>query len=217
MDALKEVIKHIHQRPGRPLVLLDAKRGDIDKTATAYAYASFESFGADCVTVNPYMGFDTIEPYLKHEGKGVFALCKTSNPGSNQLQTLHIGTTGQQLYEKVAEICLGANCEYSDRIGLVLGATDADAMRTIRSKFPSVWILAPGVGAQGGDLVTALSNGLNKTTKSGILIAVSRQISKAADPRKEAELLVNQTREYLSTLYSSQYVPCYCKSFTAHL
>lgn len=200
MKALKEVIDHIHAQPGRPLVLLDAKRGDIDKTATAYAYASFESFGADCVTVNPYMGFDTIEPYLKHEGKGVFALCKTSNPGSNQLQTIKIDSTGKQLYEQVAELCLGADEQYSDRIGLVVGATDAVAMRTIRSRFPNAWILAPGVGAQGGDLVTALSNGINKATKLGILIAVSRQISKASDPRKEAETLVNQSREYLRTL-----------------
>jgi orotidine 5'-phosphate decarboxylase subfamily 2 len=200
MKALKEVIDHIHTQPGRPLVLLDAKRGDIDKTATAYAYASFESFGADCVTVNPYMGFDTIEPYLKHEGKGVFALCKTSNPGSNQLQTIKIDSTGKQLYEQVAELCLGADEQYSDRIGLVVGATDAVAMRTIRSRFPNAWILAPGVGAQGGDLVTALSNGINKGTKLGILIAVSRQISKASDPRKEAETLVNQSREYLRTL-----------------
>ena len=200
MKALKEVIDHIHAQPGRPLVLLDAKRGDIDKTATAYAYASFESFGADCVTVNPYMGFDTIEPYLKHEGKGVFALCKTSNPGSNQLQTIKIDSTGKQLYEQVAELCLGADEQYSDRIGLVVGATDAVAMRTIRSRFPNAWILAPGVGAQGGDLVTALSNGINKGTKLGILIAVSRQISKASDPRKEAETLVNQSREYLRTL-----------------
>ena len=200
MEALKHVIDHIHAQPGRPLVLLDAKRGDIDKTATAYAHASFESFGADCVTVNPYMGFDTIEPYLKHEGKGVFALCKTSNPGSNQLQTLQVGSTGQALYEKVAEMCVGVHSENSDRIGLVVGATDAEAMRTIRSKFPSVWILAPGVGAQGGDLNTALSNGINKSTKLGILIAVSRQISKAADPRKEAETLVSQTREYLKSV-----------------
>ena len=200
MEALKRVIEHIHAQPGRPLVLLDAKRGDIDKTATAYAHASFESFGADCVTVNPYMGFDTIEPYLKHEGKGVFALCKTSNPGSNQLQTLQVGTTGQAFYEKVAEICIGSHCENADKIGLVVGATDADAMKTIRSKFPSVWILAPGVGAQGGDLTTALSNGINRSTKQGILIAVSRQISKATDPRKEAESLVNQSRDVLRSL-----------------
>ena len=200
MEALKEVIDYIHAQPGTPLVLLDAKRGDIDKTATAYAHASFEAFGADCVTVNPYMGFDTIEPYLKHEGKGVFALCKTSNPGSNQLQTLKVGSNGQQLYEKVAELCIGSHCEHTDRIGLVVGATDAEAMRTIRSKFPSVWILAPGVGAQGGDLKTALGNGINRSTKLGILIAVSRQISKAADPRLEAETLVNQSREYLKSL-----------------
>ena len=98
MQALQDVIGFIHAQPGRPLVLLDAKRGDIDKTATAYASASFEAFGADCVTINPYMGFDTIEPYLKHEGKGVFALCKTSNPGSNDLQTLKLSEGCDMLY-----------------------------------------------------------------------------------------------------------------------
>jgi len=180
-------------------VLLDAKRGDIDKTATAYASASFEAFNADCVTINPYMGFDTIEPYLKHVNKGVFALCKTSNPGSNDLQTLRLADTPEMLYERVARLCVGSEGQHAHQVGLVVGATDSDAIRTIRSKYPSVWILAPGVGAQGGDLTSALNNGLNKKTKSGILIAVSRQIAKATDPKSEAEKIVNETRKFIDT------------------
>jgi orotidine 5'-phosphate decarboxylase subfamily 2 len=143
------------------------------------------------------MGFDTIEPYLKHSGKGVFALCKTSNPGSNDLQTLILSEGGDMLYERVARLCVGSHEQNVDQVGLVVGATDAAAMKKIRSTYPSVWILAPGVGAQGGDLKSALSNGLNKVTKTGILIAVSRQVSKASDPKAEAEKIVNETREFI--------------------
>ena len=196
VEALHEIIAFIHAQPGRPLVLLDAKRGDIDKTATAYAHASFVSLGADSVTVNPYMGFDTMQPFLAHEGKGLFALCKTSNPGSNDLQTLRLAN-GPMLYENVAEMCLGVSGQHCDRIGLVVGATDVVAMQTVRSRYPNAWILCPGVGAQGGDLTSALSVGINKETKSGILIAVSRQISKSADPRAEAHAIVNATRRFL--------------------
>ena len=199
MEALKEVIDMIHAQPTHPLVLLDAKRGDIDKTANAYAHASFQAFGADSVTINAYMGSDTMQPFLAHKDKGVFALCKTSNPGSNDLQTLKL-ESGEMLYERVARLCVGDNGARVNQVGLVVGATDVDAMKNIRSKFPGVWILAPGVGAQGGDLHSALSAGINKTTKQGILIAVSRQVSKAADPKAEAEKIVNTCRDLLKGL-----------------
>ena len=199
MEALKEVIEYIHERPGRPLVLLDAKRGDIDKTANAYAYASFHTFGADAVTVNAYMGLDTLQPFLAHENKGLFVLCKTSNPGSNDLQTLRL-ENGEMIYERVARLCLGDHGEKSNQIGLVVGATDVDAMLTVRRNYPSVWILSPGVGAQGGDLQSALALGINKTTKQGLLIAVSRQVSKAADPGAEAHKIVATCRQVIQSL-----------------
>ena len=199
MDALKEVIEFIHSQPGRPLVLLDAKRGDIDKTANAYAFASFDTFGADAVTVNAYMGLDTLRPFLDHPEKGIFALCKTSNPGSNDLQTLRLGT-GEMLYERVARLCVGDNEERTSQVGLVVGATDVEAMQTIRTKYPSAWILSPGVGAQGGDLHSALSAGVNRETKLGLVIAVSRQVSKAADPRAEAEKIVHTSRLVIKNL-----------------
>ena len=198
MDALKEVIEFIHSQPGRPLVLLDAKRGDIDKTANAYAFASFDTFGADAVTVNAYMGLDTLRPFLDHPEKGIFALCKTSNPGSNDLQTLRLGT-GEMLYERVARLCVGDNEERTSQVGLVVGATDVEAMQTIRTKYPSAWILSPGVGA-GGDLHSALSAGVNRETKLGLVIAVSRQVSKAADPRAEAEKIVHTSRLVIKNL-----------------
>jgi orotidine 5'-phosphate decarboxylase subfamily 2 len=199
MEALKEIIEFIHAQPSRPLVLLDAKRGDIDKTANAYAMSSFATYGADSVTINPYMGLDTLQPFLAHKDRGTFALCKTSNPGSNDLQTLRL-ESGERLFERVAVLCLGPEGERSGQVGLVVGATDVDAMRNIRSKYPKAWILSPGVGAQGGDLLSALEAGINKETKQGLVIAVSRQISKAKDPRAEAEKIVSSCRELLEGL-----------------
>lgn len=145
------------------------------------------------------MGLDTLQPFLAHKDKGIFALCKTSNPGSNDLQTLRL-ESGEFLYERVAALCLGPSCERSDQVGLVVGATDVEAMRTIRSKYPDAWILSPGVGAQGGDLEGALKLGVNRDTKLGLVIAVSRQISKAADPKAEAEKIVATMRHVLHSL-----------------
>ena len=199
MEALKEVIEYIHSRPGRPLVLLDAKRGDIDKTANAYAFSSFETLGADCVTVNAYMGLDTLKPFLAHSDKGIFALCKTSNPGSNDLQTLKL-ESGEMIYERVARIAVGDQAERADQVGLVVGATDVEAMNNIRKKYPSVWILSPGVGAQGGDLEGAIKLGVNRSSKLGLLIAVSRQISKAKNPGAEAQQMVTSMRSILQSL-----------------
>lgn len=197
--ALKEIIEYIHSQPGRPLVLLDAKRGDIDKTAKAYASACFDSLGADSVTVNAYMGLDTLGPFLEHGRNGIFALCKTSNPGSNDLQTLKLDSA-EMLYERVARMCLGEKCERSHAIGLVVGATDIDALRTIRSKYPDVWLLSPGVGAQGGDLESALWAGINRQTKQGLILSVSRQVSKAEDPGAEADKIVGTCRRLLASI-----------------
>lgn len=199
ISALSEVIEYIHAQPGRPLVLLDAKRGDIDKTANAYAFASFNTFGADCVTVNAYMGLDTLQPFLAHKDKGIFVLCKTSNPGSNDLQTLKL-ETGEMIYERVARLAVGDKAERAEQVGLVVGATDIEAMKRVRGQFPDVWILSPGVGAQGGDLEGALKLGVNPTTKQGLVIAVSRQISKAQDPSAEAHKIVSSMRSYLGNL-----------------
>lgn len=145
------------------------------------------------------MGLDTLQPFLAHADKGIFALCKTSNPGSNDLQTLRL-ESGEFLYERVAQLCVGPKCERTDQVGLVVGATDVEAMRTIRSKYPDAWILSPGVGAQGGDLEGALKLGINPETKLGLVIAVSRQISKAADPKIEAEKIVGTMRHVISSL-----------------
>ena len=184
--ALKQVIKAISEESNRlgsmiP-VILDAKRGDIASTAEAYAQSAFEHLGAHCITLNPYLGKDSIDPFIKDHEKGVFLLCKTSNPGSGDLQDVHLAN-GLTLYEHVANLAQGWNTK--NNIGLVVGATHVDAMKRVRAAAPDLWFLAPGVGAQGGELESALKAGLRKDGK-GILFPVSRGISRASNPAKAA-------------------------------
>lgn len=166
-------------------IVLDAKRGDIGTTSEAYARSAFEHLGCDCVTVSPYLGGDSLEPFLKDPAKGIFVLCKTSNPGSQDLQALEL-TSGEPLYVHVAKVCCGTWAKEHNNAGLVVGATDIVALRAIRAAVPDVWFLSPGLGAQGGDLHAALEAGL-RPDGLGILLPISRGISKAADPRQAAE------------------------------
>eukprot|EP00918_Siedleckia_nematoides_P104093 GHVU01227052.1.p1 GENE.GHVU01227052.1~~GHVU01227052.1.p1 ORF type:complete len:157 (-),score=10.38 GHVU01227052.1:438-908(-) len=153
-------------KEGIPFII-DAKRGDIGSTANAYARSCFGYFNAPAVTVSPYLGSDSMEPYLQNEKRGIFALCKTSNPGSNDLQTCLLSESynGSPLYCRVASMCGDINSRLRGEgskggpIGLVVGATDVDALRTVRKLLPNIWILAPGVGAQGADLEEALAAG----------------------------------------------------------
>jgi orotidine-5'-phosphate decarboxylase len=155
-DQLLDTIRYIHeQHPGLP-VILDSKRGDIGSTAEKYAQESFGRYGADAVTVNPYMGFDTVEPYLKWEDRGVIVLCRTSNPGASDFQDLL--ADGQPLYRHVAErVALawraGGQCM------LVIGATWPAELAEIRAAVGGLPFLVPGVGAQGGDVAAAVRAG----------------------------------------------------------
>jgi len=180
--ALKEVIATI---PPEIPVILDAKRGDIASTAEAYARSAFETLGVQAITLSPYLGEDSLEPFLKNPERGVFLLCKTSNPGSADLQDLPLGGvhTGHLLHEEVALMARGWNRNHN--IGLVVGATQPQALESIRSLAPDLWFLAPGVGAQGGDLEAALRAGL-RSDGLGMLIQVSRSIARAADPHQAA-------------------------------
>lgn len=188
LQVLKEVIEAI---PAEIPVILDAKRGDIASTAEAYVRAVFEVMGASAVTLSPYLGYDSIEPFLRDSNRGVFLLCKTSNPGSADLQDV-ILSDGQYLYERVARLAQEWNC--SDNVGLVAGATHPEALRRIRSLAPELWILAPGIGAQGGELQAALQAGL-RSDGLGLLIPVSRGISQAPDVSQAAQDVVNAIRE----------------------
>uniref|UniRef100_A0AAV1ULZ5 Orotidine 5'-phosphate decarboxylase n=1 Tax=Peronospora matthiolae TaxID=2874970 RepID=A0AAV1ULZ5_9STRA len=180
--ALHTVIKSI---PDGIPVILDAKRGDISTTAAAYAVSAFDKLEAHAITLAPYMGQDSIDPFVKgRPDRGCFVLCKTSNASANDFQTLSVGS--RALFEEVAAKCEQWNVE--DNVGLVVGATDVDALRRVRFVTPDLWILAPGIGAQGGNLEEAVMAGLS-ASGLGLLVPVSRGISKSADPKQAAESL----------------------------
>jgi uridine monophosphate synthetase len=181
LAALRRTMEYIHEVADVP-VILDAKRGDIGSTAEAYAKAAFEVWGADAVTVNPYLGHDAVQPFTTYADRGVFLLCHTSNPGATDLQTLDCG--GRPLYQVVAEQAV----RWGENVGLVIGATYPQALRTVREMAPQMWILLPGVGTQGGDLEAALATGLDEHG-SGIIVNASRSIIYAENPRVAAQEL----------------------------
>ncbi len=195
--ALKQVIEAVREESNRlgsmiP-VILDAKRGDIASTAEAYAKSAFENLGAHCITLNPYLGKDSIEPFLQYPEKGVFLLCKTSNAGSLDLQNLLVLPLGSDnpmpMYNYVAQ--LAGQWNVNRNIGIVVGATHPQIMSSIRLSVPDMWFLSPGIGAQGGELELALKAGL-RTDGKGMLINVSRAIARAEKPGAAAAQLRDQ-------------------------
>ena len=189
--ALQAVIQSV---PDGIPVILDAKRGDISSTARAYARAAFEVLGADAITLSPYLGYDSLTPFMQDPEKGIFLLCKTSNTGSVDLQDLPLGGHYRlmMVYEKIAG--LATEWGTNDNLGLVVGATFPDALRRVRQAAPDQWFLAPGLGAQGADLKAAMRAGLREDGL-GLLINVSRGISRAADPHEAARELVERFRK----------------------
>ncbi len=194
--VLKSVIEAV---PKNIPVILDAKRGDIGNTARAYARAAFDELGVDAVTVNPYMGYDSIEPFIGYENKGIFVLCRTSNPGAADFQSL--ACEGKPLYQVVADRVQTWN-KYGN-LGLVVGATQPDELRSIRGVHPTLPLLIPGVGAQGGSLEMVI-----KTCQAGsgpAIINVSRQViyassgpDFAAAARAAAQSLREEMNGYLA-------------------
>lgn len=176
--ALRAVVARV---PPEIPVILDAKRADIADTSQAYARAAFEHVGAHAITVNPYLGRDALEPFFARPERGVFVLCKTSNPDADEFQGLE--TSAGTLFEVVAEHARAWNTR--GNVGLVVGATDPQALARVRAIAPDLWFLVPGVGAQGGDLRAALAAGL-RADGVGMLINISRAIATAPDPRAAA-------------------------------
>jgi orotidine-5'-phosphate decarboxylase len=171
-DQLEALIAHIHKKhPGVP-VILDAKRGDIGSTAEQYAIEAFERFQADAVTVNPYMGRDSIEPWLAHKNKGVILLCRTSNPGGSDIQFLDVG--GEKLYERVARLA-ATEWNTTGQLALVVGATFPAEIDRVRSIVHDLPLLVPGIGAQGGDIEATVRAG-RTADGSGLMINSSRAI-----------------------------------------
>jgi uridine monophosphate synthetase len=176
LHALQLTLKEI---PDSIPVLLDVKRGDIGSTASALATAAYEQWGADAVTLSPYLGEDSIKPFITMDEKAAFVLCFTSNPSAAEIQQHGV----PPLYEHIARSALSWGSP--QQIGLVVGATQPEALASVREICPDSWILAPGVGAQGADLGAALDAGL-RADGGGLIIPVSRGIIAASDPRKAA-------------------------------
>jgi orotidine-5'-phosphate decarboxylase len=183
MDGLKVLQKTIEHIPDFIPVIGDGKRGDIGNTAKAYAKALFETFGFDAATVNPYLGYDSVQPFLEYEDKGIFILCRTSNPGAVDFQSL-IDAQGTPLYEAVAR--KAREWDIHGNIGLVVGATYPDELKTIRQLCPEMPLLIPGIGAQGGDLTSAVKNGIDARGEKAI-INVSRQVLYASKGKDFAQ------------------------------
>jgi orotidine-5'-phosphate decarboxylase len=196
-DQLEALIAHIHNAHPQLPVILDAKRGDIGSTAEQYAREAFERYRADAVTVNPYMGFDSIEPYLDHEGKGVIVLCRTSNPGGSDLQFLDVG--GRPLYQSVAQLA-SHQWNRNGQLGLVVGATYPRELEAVRSIVGDLPLLVPGIGAQGGDIEATVKAG-RTANGTGMMINSSRAIifaSNGEDYAQAAAAAAKKTRDAIN-------------------
>jgi len=196
-DALERLIAHIHAaHPGIP-VILDAKRGDIGSTALNYAREAFDRFRADAVTANPYLGSDSVAPYLERADKGVVVLCRTSNPGAADLQDLNVAGddgTMRPLYQRVAEKA-ARDWNGHGNLSLVVGATWPEQLGEVRAIVGGdVPLLVPGIGAQGGDVAAVLKHGLN-ADRTGLIISSSRAILYASSGTDFAEAAARVARE----------------------
>ena len=202
-DQLERTIEYIHKtHPGVP-VILDAKRGDVGNTAERYAIEAFERYGADAVTVNPYLGGDALEPFLRHADKGVAILCRTSNPGARDLQDLLIGA--RKLYQVVAELTAQrwnsrGNCL------LVVGATYPRELAEVRALVGDMPLLVPGVGAQGGDVAQAVQNG-QTAQGTGLIVSSSRGILYASAGEDFASAARAATQQLRGQINSSRTRP----------
>ena len=198
---LEKLIKHLKDKYPNIPVILDSKRGDIGSTADHYALEAFERYGVDAVTVNPYMGFDTIEPYLKHAGKGVIVLCRTSNPGGSDLQFLNVNS-GDPLYLHVAKLA-SQKWNSSGQISLVVGATFPEEIAKVRAIVGDMPLLIPGIGAQGGDIDATVKAGcILGAPGTGMIINSSRAIlyaSSGSDFAEAARAVAQSTRDALRT------------------
>ena len=198
-SQLERLMEHIRRVAPQVPVILDAKRGDIGSTAEQYALEAFERYGADAGTLSPFMGFDSVQPYLKYQGKGAFLLCRTSNPGGDDLQNQRLASVEGTplLYEHVARLAQGP-WNLNGQLGLVVGATYPNEIERVRQIAPRVPLLIPGVGAQGGDAQATVKAGWR--ADADIIVNSSRAIlyaSSGADFEQAARRVAEQTRATL--------------------
>lgn len=200
LEALRKTVENI---PSHIPAIADAKRGDIGNTARMYARSLFSVFGFDAATVNPYMGSDSLEPFLQYQDKGIMILCRTSNPGSRDFQSLSCGDESEPLYMTVARKAMEWNTR--GNVGLVIGATQPEELKRVRSVCPDLPMLIPGVGAQGGDLQTAVWHGVDAHGEKAIIVSsrqvlyASRGFDFARAARQAAASLRQQINEALSS------------------
>ena len=195
-DILQRTIEYI---PTHIPIIGDGKRGDIGNTAKAYARALFDTLGFDAVTVNPYLGFDSVEPFIEYSDKGVFILCRTSNPGAVDFQNLPV-SDARLLYETVA--LKASEWNIQGNIGLVVGATYPEELKQVRELCPEMPLLIPGIGTQGGDLASAAKYGVDTHGEKAI-IAVSRQILYASRNTNFAEAARHSAQELRTKINDS--------------
>jgi orotidine-5'-phosphate decarboxylase len=200
---LEQLMEHMRRNAPHVPTILDAKRGDIGSTAEQYALEAFERYGADAVTLSPFMGFDSVAPYLKHEGKGAFLLCRTSNPGGSDLQGQRLADVEGQpfLFEHVARLAQGP-WNLNGQLGLVVGATYPAEIERVRELAPTVPLLIPGVGAQGGDAVATVRAGWR--ADAPIVVNSSRAIIYASSGDDFAEAAKIAARTMRDTLEAAK-------------
>jgi orotidine-5'-phosphate decarboxylase len=204
-DQLEKLMRHMKAVAPQVPVILDAKRGDIGSTAEQYAIEAFERYGADAVTLSPFMGFDSVQPYLKYHGKGAFLLCRTSNPGGDDLQNQRLASVDGQprVYEHIAKLAQGP-WNLNGQLGLVVGATYPAEIERVRELAPTLPLLIPGVGAQGGDAVATIRAGYRThggATNGPVIVNSSRAVlyaSGGADFAAAARAEALRTREVLN-------------------
>jgi orotidine-5'-phosphate decarboxylase len=201
--ALERLIRHVHDKhPGIP-VILDAKRGDIGSTAKHYSVEAFERYDADAVTLNPYLGKDSIDPFLAHADKGVILLCRTSNPGGADFQALDCG--GEPLYIRVAET-IARDWNAHGNCALVTGATWPEELGRVRAVVGNMPLLVPGIGAQGGDVAAVMKHG-QTPDGTGLMISSSRAILYASSGADFADVAHRTADEMRKLINSFQTVP----------
>ena len=205
---LEDLIQFIHDiAPGVP-VILDAKRGDIGSTAQQYAIEAFERYQADALTLSPLMGLDSIEPYFDYSDKGLFLLCRTSNPGGSELQASNLAS-GERVFEKIARLAQGPWNRHG-QLGLVVGATFPEEIAQVRALAPTLPLLIPGVGAQGGDAQATVQAGwvvaLDGSTQGPILVNASRSILYASTGTDFAQAARQAAQDLRQSLQAPSFI-----------
>ena len=204
-DQLERLMAHMRSAAPQVPIILDAKRGDIGSTAEQYAIEAFERYGADAVTLSPFMGFDSVAPYLRHHGKGAFLLCRTSNPGGDDLQNQRLASVAGEplLYEHIAHLAQGP-WNLNGQLGLVVGATYPLEIERVRAVAPKLPLLIPGVGAQGGDAAATVRAGWR--ADAPIVVNSSRAILYASNSDDFAEAARREALRTRDVLHNARNV-----------